>query len=159
MSKAKSTGQQVIPIIISSYGGSVYAALEMIDIMKSIGVPTVTVCMGKCMSAGVVLFAAGDRRYASPNATIMIHEVSSRMGGKNNEIKFTAREVDRLNKILFKVIGKSMGKTGEFVRDMIHNIGHADLYLTPIEAKKLGLVHEVKVPKIIIKGVVFVEVK
>ena len=61
MEKAHNTGQPVIPILIDSYGGSVYGCLNMISFMKKATLPLHTVVAGKAMSAGAILFGMGHR--------------------------------------------------------------------------------------------------
>src|SRR6185436_15830041 len=73
--KCLRNGQEIIPIIIDSYGGSVDSMNAMIDIIDSIEIPVATICLGKAMSAGAMLLACGDEglRFASPTSRVMIH--------------------------------------------------------------------------------------
>lgn len=152
MSMAQSTGQSVIPVIIDSYGGEVYALMSMIDAIKASRVPVATVVEGKAMSCGAVLLTCGaaGMRYASPNSTIMIHEVASGNRGKVEEIKADAKETDRLNEKILKIMADNIGKDESFFLDEIHNKKHADWYLEPEEAKDLGIVNYVKVPEMML---------
>lgn len=152
MSMAQSTGQTVIPVIIDSYGGEVYALMSMIDAIKASRVPVATVVEGKAMSCGAVLLTCGaaGMRYASPNSTIMIHEVASGNRGKVEEIKADAKETDRLNEKILKIMADNIGKDESFFLDEIHNKKHADWYLEPEEAKDLGIVNYVKVPEMML---------
>ena len=96
---AHNTGQKVIPIIIDSYGGQVYSLLAMISAIKHSDLPVATIVEGKAMSCGALLFSFGEEgmRFMDPDATVMIHDVSSMGWGKVEEIKADAKEVDRLN--------------------------------------------------------------
>ena len=89
MSDAHNTGQPVIPIVIDSYGGQVYALMTMISAIKHSEVPIATIVEGKAMSCGAVLFTFGETgmRYMDPDATLMIHDVSSMDWGKVEELK------------------------------------------------------------------------
>jgi ATP-dependent Clp protease protease subunit len=129
------SGQSIIPIVINSYGGDVYALFSMVDQINSCKVPVATIVEGKAMSAGAVLFTCGaeGHRYIAPNATLMIHEVSSWSGGKNEEIKASSIEVDRLNERLMKLMAKNCGKKDNYFIDLVHEKRHADWFLTPQE--------------------------
>jgi ATP-dependent Clp protease protease subunit len=152
MSLAQSTGQSVIPIVIDSYGGEVYSLMTMIDAIKSSRVPVATVVEGKAMSCGAVLATCGAQgmRYASPHSTIMIHEVASGNRGKVEEIKADAKETDRLNEKILKIMAENIGKDESFFLDEIHNKKHADWYLEPEEAKEIGIVNHVRIPEMIL---------
>jgi ATP-dependent protease ClpP protease subunit len=91
MSIAQCTGQNVIPVVIDSYGGEVYSLMTMIDSIKASRVPVATIVEGKAMSCGAVLLTCGapGMRFASPHSTIMIHEVASAGRGKVEEINMT----------------------------------------------------------------------
>jgi ATP-dependent Clp protease protease subunit len=152
MSMAQSTGQSVIPIIIDSYGGQVYALMSMIDAIKASRVPVATIVEGKAMSCGAVLLTCGTEgmRYAAPHATIMIHEVSTGSFGKVEEIKTDAKEVDRLNDKILKIMAKNIGKDEGFFLDEIHHKKHADWFIEPEEAKEMNLVNHVRMPEMML---------
>ncbi|MHA2280084.1 MAG: ClpP family protease [Promethearchaeota archaeon] len=161
MNSAKKTGQPIIPIVISSYGGSVYALLEMIDTIKNIGVPVATIVTGKAMSAGGVLASCGDEgmRFALPNATFMIHEVSSATWGKLSELKIDVKEADRLNKAILEIMATNVGKSPDYFINLIHARGHTDWYFDAKTAKKHGLINHVGLPKIEVKVDVHMTIK
>ena len=94
--EAHNTGQPVIPIVIDSYGGQVYSLMAMISALNNAELPIATIVEGKAMSCGAVLASFGDegRRFADPQATIMIHDVSSMEWGKVEELKASAKEAD-----------------------------------------------------------------
>jgi ATP-dependent Clp endopeptidase proteolytic subunit ClpP len=149
MSKAHETGQEIIPIIIDSYGGQAYSTLAMIDDIQSATLPVATIVEGKAMSAGAVLFSMGTEgyRFMSPNATLMIHDVSSFSFGKVEELKSDADETERLNTIIFELMAKNCGKPKDYFLKIIHEHGHADWFLTPKEAKKHNLANHLRVPE------------
>ncbi len=153
MLEAKETGQPIIPVVISSYGGSVYALLEMIDVIKNIGVPVATIVEGKAMSAGAVLASCGDEglRFALPNATFMVHEVSSATWGKLSEMEIDVKEAARLNKIIMEIMATNLGKGPDYFINLIHTRGHTDWYFDAEEAKKLNFVNHVGLPQIKVK--------
>lgn len=153
MREAQNTGQNIIPIVISSYGGSVYSLLKMVDIIKSSKIPVATIAIGKAMSAGAVLLSCGKNgyRFVSPNTTIMIHEVGSRQAGKAEEIKASADETARLNSLLLEMISKNIGKPSNYISNMVHNKGHADWYITSEEAVKFGIANNIGIPDLIVQ--------
>ena len=108
------------------------------------------------MSCGAVLFAAGTDgwRFAAPNSTILIHDVSSQVAGKVGVIKIEAAEAERLNTLLFSVFDRAAHRPAGYFTKLLKSKGNIDWYLTPEEAKKLGLVNTVKLPKINISVVV-----
>lgn len=142
---------RVIPVMISSYGGEVHVELAMRDIIKSSSKPVATIALGKAMSSGAALLAAGTPglRFASPNTEIMIHEVSSGVEGKNEEIKFAAQNIESLNDMFFKTISEDTGMSVEDIKREIKSINNSDLYLTPKQAKKWGIIDHISVPRLI----------
>jgi len=149
MNKAQSTSQPIIPVYIDSYGGDVYALMAMIDIIKLSEKPVATICMGKAMSCGAVLLACGTKghRYISPNATVMIHDVSSFSEGKSEEIKADAAETDRLQKMFYKILDKECERKDGYFDKLVFNKGRSNLYLDAEQCLKHGLADEIKIPK------------
>ena len=126
MERAHSTGQPIIPILIDSYGGSVYGCLDMISMLQKASLPVYTVVNGKAMSAGAILFGMGQKRFMAQNSTLMLHDAATYTGGKIEEIKADAKECDRLNKLIFGLIAKNVGQKENYFYNMIHEKGHAD---------------------------------
>ena len=143
---------KVIPIVISSFGGQVHSLLPMIDIIEACPKPVATIALGKAMSCGAILLAAGTKgyRYSSPNTEVMIHEVSSGAMGKLTEIKHDTEWTDRLNNKLFTLLAKYSNKKDKsfFIKEMKKR-GNLDWFLTSQEAKSLGIVDHVSVPKLL----------
>lgn len=153
MVKAQNSGQKIIPIEIDSYGGEVYSLLKMIDVIKSSSVPVATICIGKAMSCGAILltFGAEGHRYMAPSSTVMIHDVSSGSWGKVEDIKTDAKEVDRLNQFVYRMMANNCGKDSEYFLKIVHEKSHADWYLDAEEAKKHNVVNHLRVPKMKLK--------
>lgn len=143
------SGQEVLPIIIDSYGGSVYALLSMIDMIDACKVKIATVVEGKAMSCGAVLFTCGAEgyRFVAPHGTVMIHEVSSIAFGKNEEIKASSSESDRLNSKLLQIMAKNCGKKDTYFSDIIHEKKHADWFLDADECIKHNLASHIGIPR------------
>jgi len=153
MSRAQNTGQTVIPIVIDSYGGQVYSLMAMIAAIKASRVPVATIIEGKAMSCGAILFSFGaeGKRYMDPDATLMIHDVSSGAWGKVEEIKADAKEVERLNKKVYEMMARNCGKPSDYFLKMVHEKGHADWYLDANEAKGHNLANELRIPTLTCK--------
>ena len=150
MSLAQSTGQPVIPIIIDSYGGQVYSLMSMIGNIKSSKTPIATIIEGKAMSCGAILFSFGTQgyRFIDPDATIMIHDVSSGAIGKIEDIKADSKEAERLNQKVYKMMAANCGKEPNYFLDIIHEKSHADWYLDADDAIKHGLANHKRVPEL-----------
>jgi ATP-dependent Clp protease protease subunit len=149
MSLAQSTGQPVIPVIIDSYGGQVYALMSMIASIKSSKIKVATVIEGKAMSCGAILFSFGayGYRFMDPDATIMIHDVSSGAFGKIEELKADIRETERLNKKVYEMMARNCGKSSDYFLKMVHEKGHADWFLDANDALEHGLANHLRLPE------------
>lgn len=134
-----------IQIYINSPGGSVSAGLAMLDTMNHIKPDVSTVCVGIAASAAAIILAAGQKgkRFALPNAEVMIHQPWGGAQGQATDIEITARHIlstrDRLNKILAKATGQSLAKIEKDVE--------RDYFMAADEAKKYGLIDEVLTQK------------
>ena len=147
--RAHNTNQPILPIIIDSYGGQVYSLMSMISDIKHCKIPVATIVQGKAMSCGAILFSFGDEgmRYMDPDATVMIHDVSSMEYGKVEEIKASAEETERLNKKIYHMMAENCGHNKDYFLDIVHQKGHADWFLEPDEAKKHNLANHLHIPQ------------
>jgi ATP-dependent Clp protease, protease subunit len=145
---AHNTGQKIIPVIIDSYGGAVYALMSMISSIKHSQIPVATIVEGKAMSCGAILstFGAEGLRFCDPHATIMVHDVSHMAKGKVSEIKASAEEGDRLNEIVYKMMAQNCGKPDDYFLKIADKKKHADWFLDAAEAKKHNIVNHLRVP-------------
>jgi len=148
--KAHNTGQPVIPIIIDSYGGQVYSLMSMISDIKHSRLPVATIVQGKAMSCGAILFSFGaeGKRYMDPDATVMIHDVSSMDRGKVEEIKASAEETGRLNEKIYHMMAENCGQEEDYFLEIVHDKGHADWFLDAKECKKHKLANHLRVPEL-----------
>ncbi len=130
-----------IQLYINTPGGSVTAGMAIYDTMQYVKCPISTVCVGMAASMGATLLAAGTKgkRFALPNSEILLHQVMGEAGGQAVEIEITARQIikikDKLNKILAKHTGQSLGK--------VEKDTDRDFYLTAEEAKEYGIIDQV----------------
>ena len=150
---AHNTGQKVIPVVIDSYGGQVYSLMAMIAAINHSEIPVATIVEGKAMSCGAVLLTFGEQgmRFADPNATVMIHDVSSGGYGKIEELKADVKEAERLDEKIFTMMARNCGKKDDYFKKKVFNKKHADWFMDAQEAKRHGLVNHLRVPKINIK--------
>src|SRR6476659_9490727 len=130
-----------ISIYINSGGGVVTAGLAIYDTMQFLTCDVTTYCLGMAASMAAVLLCAGTKgkRFALPNADIMIHQVS---GGAQGQASDVERQVDymfKLKKRLIKIISQHTGKSEEQVR----LDSDRDYYMSAAEASDYGLVDEV----------------
>jgi ATP-dependent Clp protease protease subunit len=150
MAIARNTGQPIIPIVVDSYGGQVYALLSMLDTMSQHSdIPIATIARGKSMSCGAILFSQGTEgyRFMAPNATLMIHDVASGGHGKTEEIKADAKETERLNDLIYTLMAKGTGHTDpRYFWQIVQDKGRADWFLTAKEAKQHNLANHIRVP-------------
>ncbi len=133
-----------INLYINSPGGMVTAGLAVYDTMQYVKSPITTICIGMAMSFGAVLLAAGTkgRRYALPEARIMIHQpliMGGGISGQATDIEIEAREMSLTKKILNEILARHSGQSVDKVtKDCERNF-----YLSAQEAKEYGLIDEV----------------
>lgn len=130
-----------IKMYINSPGGSVTAAMAIYDTMQYVKPHIQTICIGLAASAASVLLSAGEKgkRFALPNAEVMIHQVLGGVEGQATDIDIHARHIlkvrDRLNKILVKHTGQKLAK--------IEKDTDRDYFMSADEAKAYGIVDKV----------------
>jgi ATP-dependent Clp protease protease subunit len=130
-----------INLYVNSPGGSVTAGLGIYDTMQYVKPPINTICLGQAASMGAFLLAAGTKgkRFALPNARVMIHQPMGGFQGQATEIDIHAREIlkirERLNEIMAKHTGQPLEK--------ISLDTERDYFMSAEEAKRYGLIDEV----------------
>jgi ATP-dependent Clp protease protease subunit len=140
---------QVIPVFINSYGGEVHSLIAMRDIIKSSTKPVATVGLGMAMSCGAALLAAGTKgyRFAGINSQIMIHEVSASTQGKTSDMQNDVSNIHRLNQLFMSFLSADSKLKGSMIKKQLKSLDNGDWHLTAEDAKKLGLVDHVGVPR------------
>lgn len=130
-----------ISLYINSPGGSVSATLAMIDTMNHIKPDVSTVCVGMAASGGAWLLSAGakGKRFALPNAEVMIHQPLGGARGQASDIAITAEHIIRTKKNLVDMMAKNTGQKREKVEKDVDR----DFYLSAEEAKKYGVIDKV----------------
>ena len=130
-----------INLYINSPGGMVTAGLAVYDTMQYVKAPITTICIGMAMSFGAVLLAAGTkgRRFALPQARIMIHQPSGGFQGQSTDIQIQAEEILKVRETLDDILAKHCGKEKKTVRKDTER----DYFMTGDQAKKYGLIDSV----------------
>ncbi len=130
-----------ISLYINSPGGSVSAGLAIFDTINYIKCDVSTICIGLAASMGAFLLSSGTKgkRYALPNAEIMIHQPLGGARGQASDIQIQANQIqkikDKLNKILSEQTGKPLDKVSKDT--------DRDFYMSADEAKEYGLIDQI----------------
>lgn len=130
-----------IHLYINSPGGVVTAGLAIFDTMQYIKPDVSTICIGQAASMGALLLTAGakGKRYALPNARIMIHQPLGGAQGQSTDIQIQAREIQRIREVINDILVDATGKD----REQVVQDTERDNFMTAQEAKAYGLVDEV----------------
>ncbi len=140
--------EKEINLYVNSPGGMVTAGLAVYDTMQFIKAPVTTICMGMAMSFGAVLLAAGTKgkRYALPQARIMIHQPliwGGGISGQVTDIEIESNELRENKRLLIDILAKHTGQPAEKVRQDCER----NFYLSAQEAKEYGIIDEVIAPR------------
>jgi ATP-dependent Clp protease, protease subunit len=130
-----------ISLYINSPGGSAYAGMAIYDTMQYVKPDIATYCIGMSMSAGAMILAGGapGKRFALPNAKVMIHQGSGGFRGTPADIQIAAREILDMTDRMARIISRHSGQSVEQVMKDIDR----DRFMSPEEAKAYGLIDEV----------------
>lgn len=130
-----------IELYINSPGGSVSAGLAIYDTMQMLSCDVRTYCVGQAASMAAILLAAGapGKRFALPNARILVHQPSGGYEGTAADIDIHAQEILRIRTVLYDILAKHTGKTAEQLR----KDSERDFFLSANEAKDYGIVDQV----------------
>ena len=130
-----------ISFYINSPGGVVSAGLAIYDTMQYVRSPISTVCIGQAASMGSLLLCSGapGKRYALPNARVMVHQPSGGAQGQASDIEIQAREILTLRKRLNEIYVKHTGQELTAIQDKLER----DTYMSAEEARAFGLVDQV----------------
>jgi ATP-dependent Clp protease protease subunit len=134
-------GKKDVHLYINSPGGSVTSGLAIYDTLQFMTCDVHTYCIGQAASMGAVLLTAGTKgkRYALPNARIMIHQPWGGVQGQASDISIQAKEILRLRDRLNEILAKHTGKT----LDEITKDSDRDFFMSAEEARAYGLVDAV----------------
>jgi ATP-dependent Clp protease protease subunit len=129
-----------IYLYINSPGGSVSAGMAILDTMNFVRADVSTICVGVAASMGSLLLSAGTKgkRFALPNAEIMIHQVLGGAEGQASDIEIQAKHILRTKENLNKILAKNTGKSPV----QVEKDADRDNWMTSDEAKKYGLIDD-----------------
>lgn len=135
---------EMLNLIITSPGGDLNAAFALIDVMRGSAIPVRTIGLGQIASAGLMIFIAGEKgqRILTPNTSILSHQYSWGAIGKEHELFAQIKEFDLTTKKVIDHYKRSTGLADKKIREVL--LPPQDVWLSPIEAKKLGLCDDVK---------------
>ncbi|MDJ0523541.1 MAG: ATP-dependent Clp protease proteolytic subunit [Planctomycetota bacterium] len=138
---AKSDRTRDVHLYINSPGGSITSGLAVYDTMQYISCPVETVCIGSAASMAAILLSAGatGKRYALPNARIMIHQPWGGAQGTAADIEIQAEEILAARDLLNRILAQHTGRPIE----QIEKDTDRDKYLSADESKEYGLIDEV----------------
>jgi ATP-dependent Clp protease, protease subunit len=130
-----------IHFYINSPGGSVSATLAIYDTMQILSCPVATYCVGLAASGGAVLLAGGSKakRFALPNAKVMIHQPYGQVGGQVSDIEIQAQEILKTRESLNRILAHHTGQPVE----RIAKDTDRDFYMTAEESKAYGVVDDI----------------
>jgi ATP-dependent Clp protease protease subunit len=134
----------LLNLIITSPGGDLNAAFAIIDTMRGSAIPIRTIGLGQIASAGLMIFIAGakGKRLLTPNTSILSHQYSWGAFGKEHELFATVKEFDLTTKKMIAHYKKCSGLSEVKIKELL--LPPQDMWLSPLEAKKLGLCDDVK---------------
>ena len=150
IAEAHQTGQDVIPVVIDSFGGSVYALLAMMAAIDNSTLPVATIVSGKAMSCGAMLFCYGTEgyRFMDKHAVLMVHEASSMTCGKVEDIKVDVAHLDQVNRKLYKRVALHLGHPENYLLDLLKNRNNTDWFLTARDARKHKMANHLRIPQL-----------
>ena len=130
-----------IKLYINSPGGSVTAGLAIYDTMQFLKCPVSTICVGLTASMAAIILAAGSKgkRFALPNAEILLHQVMGGAQGQATEIEITAKQILKIKSSINQILSSHTGQP----IDRVEKDSDRDFYMTSQEAKEYGLIDEV----------------
>ena len=130
-----------ISLYINSPGGAVTSTLAMVDTMNHIQPAVATYCVGLAASGAAILLSAGakGKRFALPNAEIMIHQPHGGAEGQATDIEITAKQIIKLRERLNKILAKNTGQKLEKIEKDVER----DFFMTSEEAVKYGIIDKV----------------
>lgn len=137
-----------IIVYIDSYGGYLDSLNSMLETIEQVTNPIITVCLGKAMSCGAVLLAAGDHRFCGRSSRVMIHQSTAGDYGPVEELQKNVDECKRVNEIFMSFLAKRCGKSLAQLKQVIKDNESRDLYLSADDCKKFGIVDFIGMPHI-----------
>lgn len=133
-----------IDVFVSSYGGSVYDGLALVDVIESLDAVVRTYALGKVCSMGFIIFLMGDERFAYPRTSFMHHQSYTGTEGNLGHIKNDVEETERIDEICSDIVVERTKKSRKWWNSQIEK---TDFWFDASTAKKLGVVREILIRK------------
>lgn len=139
--KEKDYKRKPIKLYFNSFGGSVYDMWLLVDSIMASRTPVYTYCTGYAMSAAFIIFLAGHKRFMSPHATLMYHQIYCWRSGKYQDLVDDREQTDHLNEMIEDFVVERTGLT----KDDLLNIREKkrDTYFSAKEAEELKIIDEI----------------
>lgn len=146
---ASEDAKKDIFLYVNSPGGQVSSGLAIIDTMNYIKPPVATVCVGMAASMGAVVLSAGakGKRFALPNAEIMIHQPHGGAEGQASDIEISARRILKNREVLNKILAQTTGQPLSRIEKDVDR----DFFMDAGESKKYGIIDEIHKTKLELK--------
>lgn len=130
-----------INLYVNCPGGVVTAGLAIYDTMQYIKCPVSTICIGQAASMGALLLTAGEKgkRFALPNARILIHQPLGGVQGQATDIDIQAKEILRMREMLNDILVRHTGQTAEKITEDTDR----DFFMSAAQAREYGIIDEV----------------
>lgn len=139
--KEKDYKRKPIKIYFNSFGGSVYDMWLLVDTIMGSKTPVHTYCTGYAMSAAFIIFLAGHKRYMSPHATLMYHQIYCWRSGKYQDLVDDREQTDHLNDMIESFVVERTGLTKD---DLLNKREKKkDTYFSSKDAKELKIIDDV----------------
>lgn len=134
-----------VHIYVNSPGGSISAGLAIYDTMQYVKPDVSTICVGMAASMAAVILAGGTKgkRFALPNAKVLIHQPWGGIKGQATEIEIHAKEILRTRELINRILAEHTGQPIE----KIEKDTERDYFMSALEAKEYGLIDEIFDPK------------
>ncbi len=139
----KQSPLEKLTIIINSPGGSLTACFALMDMMRTSTIPVDTLVLGQVCSCGILITMAGRNRVMSENATAMSHTYSWGASGKHGDLVNVRKAQDMSDELIRRHYKKCTKKSDAYIRKHILP-DHGDIWLSPEECVKHGIVDEIK---------------
>lgn len=129
-----------IELYLTTYGGLVHAAFAVVDVIRALRVPVHTIVLGYVASAGTLISLAGEKRFITPNAFLMIHEIRGGFWGKASDARV---EYENVTKLMAHITEYYLGKT-RIARERLVELLRTDTDLNATECVAMGLVESIR---------------
>lgn len=140
--KMSELSKDPIELYLSTFGGDAYSAMKIYDAITACDCDVHIIASGKIMSAGFIIFLAGDQRTAAPHTAFMMHSISYESEGKVKDQEISVIEAKRLNNIFLDILAQRTNKNKKY---WYRKLNGPDQYMDVAQAKECGVIPQPKV--------------